>query len=115
MKDLREILGEMLKKDRMALRKSLSVFCRENDIMPGQLSRIERGRAPKIAPDILEKIGTGLKIDKSSTVWEEIKKLVDEINQTPLRELTEEELDGMMPLIPVKSNGKVMTLSLIHI
>lgn len=109
MKDLREILGEMLKKDRMALRKSLSVFCRENDIMPSKLSRIERGRASRIDPEVFDKIGTGLGIDKTSQTWEEMKKMVDEINQIPLRELTEEEIEARMPFMPFKSDGTPMS------
>jgi len=109
MKDLREILGEMLKKDRLAQKKTLRVFCEETGMEPSTLSRIERGRAAKIESEDLEKIGTGLGLDKNSKVWKNLKIMVNEINETPLRELTEEELDGMMPLIPVKSDGEVMT------
>ena len=62
--------GEFFKQRRIALRKTLRQFCRENELDPGNISRLERGLLPPPqGREILESYAKLLKLRKGSDDW----------------------------------------------
>ena len=65
-----ETFGEFFKAKRIALGKTLQQFCNENDLDPGNISKIERGKMPPpTATEKLEKLGQYLNITVGSEEW----------------------------------------------
>jgi transcriptional regulator with XRE-family HTH domain len=62
--------GEFFKQRRIALKKTLRQFCRENDLDPGNISRLERGLLPPPqGRETLESYANLLKLKKGSDDW----------------------------------------------
>ncbi|MEX2093242.1 MAG: helix-turn-helix transcriptional regulator [Pirellulales bacterium] len=62
--------GEFFKRQRVALRKTLRQFCRENGLDPGNISRLERGLLqPPQGRETLESYAALLKLKKGSDEW----------------------------------------------
>lgn len=68
--------GEFFKDKRIALGKTLRQFCEENNLDPGNISKIERGKmAPPSDETKLLKLAQYLDIKKGSDEWEEFRDL----------------------------------------
>lgn len=91
--------GEYFKKKRMELGKTLRQFCIENDLDPGNISKIERRRmaAPK-SEEKLKDLAKCLKIKIGSNEWQEFKDLADISAHRIPEDLTDEVL---LPRLPV--------------
>ena len=62
--------GEYFKQRRIALKKTLRQFCRDHDLDPGNISRLERGLlSPPQGREILESYAKLLKLRKGSDDW----------------------------------------------
>ena len=62
--------GQFFKERRIALRKTLREFCRENGLDPGNISRLERGLLqPPQGRETLESYAKLLKLKKGSDEW----------------------------------------------
>jgi transcriptional regulator with XRE-family HTH domain len=62
--------GELFKKRRITLKKTLRQFCSENKLDPGNISKLERGlMQPPQASDKLEEYARYLQIKKGSDDW----------------------------------------------
>jgi len=62
--------GQFFKERRIALRKTLRQFCRENGLDPGNISRLERGLLqPPQGRETLESYAGLLKLKKGSDDW----------------------------------------------
>jgi transcriptional regulator with XRE-family HTH domain len=62
--------GEFFKQRRIALKKTLRQFCRDNNLDPGNISRLERGLLPPPqGRETLESYGKLLKLKKGSDDW----------------------------------------------
>ena len=62
--------GEYFKQRRIALRKTLRQFCRDNGLDPGNISRLERGLLqPPQGRETLESYAKLLKLKKGSDEW----------------------------------------------
>ena len=65
--------GQLLKKHRTSLQKSLRQFCLENGFDPGNFSKLERGVfAPPQNPELIEKYALALEIQEGSDDWLEL-------------------------------------------
>jgi len=63
--------GEFFKQKRIALGKTLREFCMENELDPGNISKIERGRmAPPQSEDKLKELAEALDIKVGSEDWQ---------------------------------------------
>lgn len=93
--------GELLKKHRRALDKTLREFCLENGFDPGNYSRLERGMLnPPQRGDLLEKYAVALKLKRDSEDWLELFDLAAAAHgQLPKDLLSDEELLGKLPLL----------------
>ncbi len=71
-----ETFGEFLKNKRISLGKTLRQFCDENDLDPGNISKIERGKMPPpTAEDKLRKYAQFLNIGVGTPEWETMRDL----------------------------------------
>lgn len=62
--------GEFFKEKRIASKKTLRKFCIENNLDPGNISRLERGAmAPPQDAEILERYAKALGIKKGTDNW----------------------------------------------
>jgi transcriptional regulator with XRE-family HTH domain len=68
--DERMRFGDFFKARRIALRKTLRQFCRDNGLDPGNISRLERGLLPPPqGRETLESYAKLLKLKKGSDDW----------------------------------------------
>lgn len=89
--------GEFFKQRRIALGKTLRQFCLENNLDPGNISKIERGR---MAPpkERLKEYAKYLKIKIGSKDWQEFQDLAAISAGRIPKDLTDEELLPRLPL-----------------
>lgn len=115
------MFGELFKKRRIALGKTLRQFCAENDLDPGNISKIERGKLPAPANEgKLKEYAKFLNIKIGSKEWQEFKdaaalsagKIPSDLKDNELlerlpvffravrdKEFTKEELQGLIDKI----------------
>lgn len=68
--------GGYFKQRRIELRKTLRQFCREHNLDPGNISRLERGKlAPPQKESILRRYAQCLQLDDAE--WQEFKELAE--------------------------------------
>lgn len=66
------LFGEFFKKKRIALRKTLRQFCTENNLDPGNISKLERGLLPPPqSREKLEEYARCLQLKKGTDDWYE--------------------------------------------
>lgn len=61
--------GEFFKEKRIALRKTLRQFCQENNLDPGNISKLERGLYPPPNRAKLEEYAKCLRLKEGSDDW----------------------------------------------
>ncbi|MGB6044084.1 MAG: helix-turn-helix transcriptional regulator [Pirellulales bacterium] len=93
--------GEFFKKRRIALRKTLRQFCRDNDLDPGNISRLERGLLPPPqGRETLESYAKLLKLKKGSDEWYMFFDLAAaETGRIPQEILDNEDIVGKLPIL----------------
>ena len=93
--------GEFFKQRRISLRKTLRQFCRENDLDPGNISRLERGvLPPPQGRKTLESYAKLLKLKKGSDDWYSFFDLAAaESGRIPPELLEDEEIVEKLPIL----------------
>ena len=93
--------GEYFKQRRIALRKTLRQFCRENGLDPGNISRLERGLLPPPqGRETLESYAKTLKLKKGSDSWYTFFDLAAaESGRIPQELLENEEILEKLPIL----------------
>jgi len=89
--------GEFFKRKRIGLRKTLREFCREHELDPGNISKLERGRVqPPQSKEILLKYARYLLLDGDE--WQMFQDLAAiGANRIP-EDLTESEIVKRLPV-----------------
>lgn len=95
------LFGEFFKKKRIALKKTLRQFCAENNLDPGNISKIERGLLPPPqSSEKLEEYARCLKLKKGSDDWYEFFDLAyATAGRIPQEILSNEKLLSKLPLV----------------
>lgn len=99
--------GEYFKELRMLSGHSLRSFCKEFDLDPGNISKLERGvmSAPKNEAK-LEVLATALRISKGSDKYEKFMNLAEESQGFMKTEgLTDEEIAKKLPVFLRNADG----------
>jgi transcriptional regulator with XRE-family HTH domain len=93
--------GEFFKQRRIALRKTLRQFCRENELDAGNISRLERGLLPPPqGRAILESYANLLKLKKGSDDWYTFFDLAAaETGRIPQELLEDDEVLEKLPIL----------------
>lgn len=93
--------GEFFKQRRIALRKTLRQFCRDNDLDPGNISRLERGLlSPPQGRETLESYAKLLKLKKGSDDWYTLFDLAAaETGRIPQELLDDEAIVEKLPIL----------------
>ena len=105
------IFGEYFKKKRIETGKTLRQFCKENDLDPGNISKLERGIfPPPQTEDKLEHYARCLKIKKGSDDWYEFFDLAHaSAGRIPEEILSDEEALSKLPLVFRTLRGQKLT------
>lgn len=93
-----EIFGDFIKTLRMEKRFTLRKFCVANNLDSTEISKLERGRIKPPEDTYLKKIATHLGLTKGSDGWSQFFKLAEDARNSDIREITDEELVGMVPV-----------------
>ena len=93
--------GEFFKQRRIALRKTLRQFCRDNDLDPGNISRLERGLlSPPQGRETLESYAKLLRLKKGSDDWYTFFDLAAaETGRIPQELLDDEDVLKKLPIL----------------
>ena len=93
--------GEFFKQQRIALQKTLRQFCRDNDLDPGNMSRLERGLLPPPqGRETLESYAKLLKLKKGSDDWYTFFDLAAaETGRIPQELLDDEDIARKLPIL----------------
>lgn len=93
--------GEFFKQNRIALRKTLRQFCLENNLDPGNISKLERGLLPPPqGSEKLEEYANYLRIKKGSDDWYEFFDLAHiESGRIPVELLKDDAVVASLPLL----------------
>ena len=99
--DGKKRFGEFFKKKRMALGLTLREFCRENDLDPGNISRLERGILPPPQGEELKvRYAEALGIERGSDDWLRFfDYAAAERGQVPYDIMSDERLLDKLPLL----------------
>ena len=93
-----ETFGEYFKEKRIELRKTLREFCREHNLDPGNISKLERGRLP--APQNEEKLREYARyLQLNSAEWETFRDLASVSSGRIPEDLTDAEVAKRLPLL----------------
>ena len=92
--------GARFKELRIRLGKTLRLFCAENDLDPGNMSKLERGiLPPPQSQDILTRYASALKLKKGSADWYEFFDLAAaEAGMIP-KDLQDQEVLHRLPVL----------------
>ena len=93
--------GEFFKRRRIAMRKTLRQFCRENSLDPGNISRLERGLLPPPqGRETLEHYASLLKLKKGADDWYTFFDLAAaETGRIPQELLEDQEVLEKLPIL----------------
>lgn len=105
------LFGEFFKKKRIGIGKTLRQFCIENNLDPGNISRLERGiLTPPTSEKKLEHYARCLKIKKGSDDWYEFFDLAHaSAGRIPEEILSDEDLVSKLPLVFRTLRGQKLT------
>ncbi|HBG93423.1 MAG: hypothetical protein A2X54_07725 [Nitrospirae bacterium GWF2_44_13] len=105
------LFGDFFKKKRIELGKTLRQFCLENNLDPGNISKLERGLLPPPqGADKLEAYAQSLKIKKGSDDWYEFFDLARlSAGRIPEEILSDKELLSKLPLVFRTLKGQKLT------
>jgi transcriptional regulator with XRE-family HTH domain len=105
------LFGDFFKKKRIELGKTLRQFCLENNLDPGNVSKLERGLLPPPqSADKLEEYAQSLKIKKGSDDWYEFFYLARlSAGRIPEEILSDKELLSKLPLVFRTLKGQKLT------
>jgi transcriptional regulator with XRE-family HTH domain len=105
------LFGEFFKKKRIELRKTLRQFCIENNLDPGNISKLERGiLPPPTSQEKLEHYARCLKIKKGSDEWYEFFDLAHaSAGRIPEEIVSDENLLSKLPLVFRTLRGQKLT------
>jgi len=105
------LFGQFFKKKRLGLGKNLRQFCIENDLDPGNISKMERGILdPPTSTEKLEQYGRSLKIKKGSDDWYEFFDLARvSRGRIPDEILCDKQLVSKLPLLFRTLKGQKLT------
>ncbi len=103
--------GELFKRKRLEAGLTLREFCRRNDLDPGNVSKLERGRAPPPGDEERLAAYAGmLGIRKDSAEWREFVDLgVACAGRLPADIMSDEELVSKLPMIFRTCRGEKLT------
>lgn len=96
-----ETFGDFFKKKRRELGLTLRQFCLKNELDPGNISKLERGRlAPPIQDDVLVKYAKALGIRRGSQGWGKFRELAAiGAGRIPPEFLEDRELLRKLPVV----------------
>jgi transcriptional regulator with XRE-family HTH domain len=105
------IFGEFFKKKRIEIGKTLRQFCIENNLDPGNISKLERGiLPPPVTEEKLEHYARCLKIKKGSDDWYEFFDLAHaSTGRIPEEILSNKNLLSKLPLVFRTLRGQKLT------
>jgi transcriptional regulator with XRE-family HTH domain len=105
------LFGEFFKKKRIGINKTLRQFCLENNLDPGNISKLERGiLPPPISEEKLEHYARCLKIKKGSDDWYEFFDLAHaSTGRIPEEILSDEKSLSKLPLVFRTLRGQKLT------
>lgn len=105
------LFGEFFKKKRIELGKTLRQFCMENNLDPGNISKLERGiLPPPTSEEKLEHYARCLKIKKGSDEWYEFFDLAHaSAGRIPEEIVSDENLLSKLPLVFRTLRGQKLT------
>ena len=106
-----KLFGDFFKAKRIALGKTLRNFCTENDLDPGNVSKLERGLiSPPVSSEKLEQYARCLGIKKGSDDWFNFFDLASACaGRIPDEIQSDEELLSKMPLVFRTLRGQKLT------
>ena len=91
--------GEFFKQKRIALGKTLRQFCQENNLDPGNISKLERSKlAPPSSEEKLKEYAKYLKIPAKGKEWQQFKDLAAISAGRIPADLRDEELLARLPV-----------------
>src|SRR5687768_12996074 len=95
------IFGQLLKRHRQRLGKTLRDFCLEHGLDPGNYSRLERGLfPPPQKSELLEKYATALGLERGSEQWLEFFDLAAASRgELPQDLLADDDLIAKLPIL----------------
>lgn len=104
--------GEFFKQKRIVLKKTLRQFCLENNLDPGNISKIERGKmAPPTSDEKLKEYAKFLNIKIESKEWQTFKDLASiSAGKIPEDFKDEEELLARLPVFFRTLKNKKFTI-----
>ncbi len=105
------LFGEFFKKKRIEIGKTLRQFCIENDLDPGNISKLERGiLPPPVSEEKLKHYARCLKIKKGSDEWYEFFDLAHaSAGRIPEEILSDENSLAKLPLLFRTLRGQKLT------
>ncbi len=105
------VFGQFLKKKRIELELTLRQFCLENNLDPGNISKIERGiLPPPTNPGKLGQYAKSLKIKEGSNDWHELVDLAyASSGRIPEEILSNKDLVSKLPLVFRTLRGQKLT------
>jgi transcriptional regulator with XRE-family HTH domain len=105
------LFGEFFKKKRIESGKTLRQFCLENNLDPGNISKLERGiLPPPTSEEKLEHYARCLKIKKGSDEWYEFFDLAHaSAGRIPEEIVSDENLLSKLPLVFRTLRGQKLT------
>lgn len=105
------LFGEFFKKKRIEIGKTLRQFCIENNLDPGNISKLERGiLPPPTSEKKLEHYAESLKIKKGSDDWYEFFDLAHaSAGRIPEEILSDENRVSKLPLVFRTLRGQKLT------
>jgi len=105
-----ELFGKFFKKMRQKSGLTLRQFCLKHKLDPGNISKIERGRAaPPKSRESLEKYATLLEIEKDSEDWYTFFDLAAACSGRIPPDLMDEDLVEKLPLVFRTLRGEKLT------
>ncbi|NWF75118.1 MAG: helix-turn-helix transcriptional regulator [Nitrospirae bacterium] len=105
------LFGEFFKKKRIALRKTLRQFCAENNLDPGNISKLERGLLPPPqGSEKLKEYARCLQLKKGSDDWYKFFDLAyASAGRIPEEILSNRKLLSKLPLVFRTLRGQKLT------
>ncbi len=105
------VFGQFFKKKRIDLRLTLRQFCLENNLDPGNISKIERGiLPPPTNAEKLKQYAESLKIKEGSNDWHEFVDLAyASSGRIPEEILSNKDLVSKLPLVFRTLRGQKLT------
>ncbi|NQT22119.1 MAG: helix-turn-helix transcriptional regulator [Candidatus Omnitrophica bacterium] len=93
------IFGELFKKKRLELGKTLRQFCAENDLDAGNISKLERGKmSPPISEEKLQEFAKYLNIEIGGEEWQTFRDLASLSAGRIPEDLKEKEILERLPV-----------------